>query len=182
MRVLVADDDTVNRTFVELALKKAGYDVVAVADGEQAIAAMWEHFPIVITDWMMPGVDGLELCRRIRARRIDKYTYVIVLTALEGKGRYLEAMEAGADDVLTKPFDAELLAARLRVAARVLGLRREVQQLESLLPICAWCKSIRQDDGSWDTIETHLKRRGEVPLSHGVCPSCYEKHLKPQMT
>jgi len=131
MRILIAEDDTVSREILEALLTQLGHDVVAAADGRDAWDLLTrDPVPLVISDWMMPDVDGLELCRRIRAEDRPKYTYVILLTTLGGKENYLEAMEAGADDFLTKPLDADQLAARLRVAERVLGLQRELVQLE----------------------------------------------------
>jgi DNA-binding response OmpR family regulator len=91
----------------------------------------------------MPEVDGPELCRRLRARATDRYSYFLLITATGGKQRYLEGMEAGADDFITKPIDIDELRARLKAAERILGLRKHVQQLEGLLPICAYCKRIR---------------------------------------
>ncbi len=104
-----------------------------------------------------------------------------MLTSLEGKGRYLEGMEAGADDFINKPFDKETLAARLRVAERILNLQAEVKQLEGLLPICAYCKKIKDDGNQWQHMESYISRRTEANFSHGICPECYEKHMLPQL-
>ncbi len=105
-----------------------GYDVTATQDGQQACEALQhEYFPVLITDWLMPRMDGLELCRHVRANHRAPYPYIILLTALVGKTSYLEGMEAGADDFITKPFDQEQLAARLRAAARVLDLHETLR-------------------------------------------------------
>jgi sigma-B regulation protein RsbU (phosphoserine phosphatase) len=181
MRILVAEDDPVTRRILEVALQRQNHQVVAVADGEQALAACSEHFGVVLTDWLMPGLSGLDLCRRLRARTDRPYSYVIVLTSLEGKPRYLEAMDAGVDDFLTKPVDVDVLASRLRVAERVLKLQGEVRQLESLVPMCSYCRRIRTSDNRWLTPDQYLMSRDEHPVSHGICPSCYETHLKPQI-
>jgi DNA-binding response OmpR family regulator len=112
-----------------------GHEVVAVEDGRQAWDAFSkEKFRLVISDLLMPGTDGLELCRRIRASKLEKYTYIILLTALIGKKDYLEGMDAGADDFMTKPFDADELQARLRVAERILSLQEHVVSLEKSAP------------------------------------------------
>ena len=95
-----------------------------------------------ITDWMMPELDGLQLYRLVRADKRLRYTYILILTALAGKENYLEALDAGADDFVTKPVEEEELKARLRVAERILGLQAEVKQLQGLLSICAYCKKI----------------------------------------
>src|SRR5262245_28331684 len=117
MRVLIAEDDRDSRELLNWLLVKLGYEVVSAENGEQAWNAFRrEHFRIVISDLLMPDMDGLELCRRIRSAKLQKYTYVILLTALIGKKDYLEGMDAGADDFVTKPFDPDELKARLRVA------------------------------------------------------------------
>ena len=126
MKILVAEDDRDSRELLGWILEKLGYQVVAVENGKQAWEA-YRHgkFRLVISDLLMPDVDGLELCRRIRASTHAKYTYIILLTALIGKKQYLEGMEAGADDFVTKPFDADELRARLRVAERILALQND---------------------------------------------------------
>src|SRR5258708_139072 len=97
-----------------------------------------ERFPIVISDWIMPGMDGLELCRQIRSSsNSHDYVYFILQTAKAGKSNYLEGMDAGADDYLTKPVDLDELRVRLKVAARILSLHSDVRALEAILPICA---------------------------------------------
>ena len=131
MRVLIAEDDTTSRLILEEILTQLGHDVVTAANGQEAWSIFSrEHVPLLISDWMMPDLDGIELRRRIRAENRARYTYIILLTALGGKESYLEAMRAGADDFASKPLDADQLRARLRVAERILGLQRELVQLE----------------------------------------------------
>ncbi|TMK82537.1 MAG: response regulator [Actinobacteria bacterium] len=131
MRILIAEDDTASRLILAQILKQLGHDVTATANGAEAWRVFErEHVPLLISDWMMPDPDGLELCRRVRAADRGKYTYIILLTALGGKENYLEAMSAGVDDFVTKPFDADQLHARVRVAERILGLQRELTHLE----------------------------------------------------
>ena len=136
---------------------------------------------VVITDWMMPRADGLELTRRIRARVGQRYTWVVMLTALRGRQRMLDGLEAGADDFLSKPVDKRHLEVRLRMAERVLGLQSEVRRLEGLLPICTYCKRIRDSEERWCPVEEYVSRRSEAQFSHGVCPECYEHWLRPQL-
>lgn len=181
MKILVAEDDKVSRFVLTTKLKKMGHEVIATEDG----ATAWESFRsehplLVITDWMMPNVDGLELCRRIRSYEQEKYAYVMMLTALTGKKNYLEGMEAGADDFLNKPIDMEELTARLRVAQRMLALQKEVKHLQGFLSICAHCKKIRDEDNTWQPMEGYVSKRSEATFSHGFCPDCYEKIVKPQ--
>lgn len=180
MHVLIVEDDAVMRRMLEAQLSRLGHQVEAAPGGAEAwgvLAAL--HYPLVVCDWMMPGMDGLELCRRIRARTDERYTYVILLTSLTGKERYLEAMAAGADDFVTKPPDIEELAARIRVAERVLGLQTRVRNLEELLPICSYCKRIRDERDRWNPVEEYLSEHTDRRLTHGVCPDCYETRLKP---
>ena len=131
MKILIAEDDAASRTILSQILKQLGHKVIVTADGEQAWGIfLAQDVPLLISDWMMPGLDGLELCRRIRADGRAAYTYIILLTVLGGKANYLEAMKAGADDFINKPFDADQLQARLRVAERILGLQRDLTRLE----------------------------------------------------
>lgn len=182
MKILIAEDDRVSRMVLSTGLRKCGYEVIDAADGQEA----WQRYQketiqLVITDWMMPNMDGLEFCRSIRSANNAKYTYVIMLTALGGKDSYLEGMRAGVDDYIIKPFDLDELKARLNVAERVLKLQEEVKQLEGLLPICSYCKKIRSEDNSWEAIEVYISSQTDASFSHGVCPQCYELHLKPQL-
>jgi len=182
MNVLVAEDDAVTRLTLAAALRGMGHDVTEAEHGGEAWATLaLAHFPVVISDWQMPEVDGPELCRRIRARAGARYTYFLLVTATGGKRRYLEGMEAGADDFITKPVDMEELRARLNVAERILGLRQHVQQLEGLLPICAYCKRIRDAGQNWESMERYVEARSEAQFSHGYCPDCYEKYVRPQI-
>jgi DNA-binding response OmpR family regulator len=182
MNVLVVDDDPVARTLLEALLRPLGHTVAVAGDGVEA----WEasrlfRYPVVIADWMMPQLDGLELVRRLRAAGDDKYTYVILVSAQGGRGRYLEGMAAGADDFLTKPIDTDELRARLHVAERILGLRKEVSELRGILPTCSYCKRIRDDGERWVPIERYIEKRSDAAFSHGICPDCYTKHVEPQL-
>src|SRR5215471_10094989 len=132
MNVLIAEDDRDSRELLSWLLEKLGYHVTVTENGKQAWEAFRrEKFRLVISDLLMPDVDGLELCRRIRAMQASKYTYIILLTALIGKRDYLEGMDAGADDFITKPFDPDELKARLRVAERITSIQEEPTLPES---------------------------------------------------
>ena len=127
MKILIAEDDTTTRLIFGATLRKMGHTVTAAEDGGKAWKA-WqqEEYSLLISDWIMPDIDGLELCKRIRAQPGLQYTYIILLTSMDGKGSYLEGMDAGADDFITKPFDEEQLAARLRVAERIIALHQKL--------------------------------------------------------
>ncbi len=172
MKVLIAEDDAVSSYVLAARVRKMGHEVLTAAEG----AAAWEiyqreHPRLVITDWMMPGMDGLELCRRIRSVQ-GTYTFVILLTALSGKEKYFEGMEAGADDFVTKPLDPDGLQARLRVAERVVSLQHDVNQLEGLLPICSYCKRIRDAGNEWHPLESYVGEKTETTFEQTLCPDC----------
>lgn len=129
MKILIADDDDITRLLLGSALTNLGHEVCEATNGREAWNA-WEggEFPFIVSDWMMPDLDGLEFCRRIRAARRADYTYIVLLTSRTGKADYLEAMSAGADDFITKPFQKDLLATRVRVAERILGLHASLRR------------------------------------------------------
>jgi phosphoserine phosphatase RsbU/P len=182
VNILVVEDDPVSRRILGGMLVSLDHQVLVAEDGDEAWRLLTaEAVDVVVTDWMMPRVDGLELTRRIRGRSRDRYLWVLLLTVLSGKGCFLDAMQAGADDFMSKPVDIDELMARLRVAERILGLQRAVRQLEGLLPICAYCKRIRDEGDSWSQVEEYVSRRTEAQFSHGICPACYDRHVKPQL-
>lgn len=181
MKILIADDDATSRLILEGTLRKIGHEVVSCKDGKEAWDLFGkEYFPVLISDWLMPVVDGPTLCRTIRGSYREHYTYIILLTVLGGKENFIAAMDGGADDFITKPFDEDQLAARLRAAERILGLHGHIRQLEGLLPICAYCKSIRNNDGGWEPIDTYVHEHSEVTFSHGICPGCFRKFMQPE--
>jgi sigma-B regulation protein RsbU (phosphoserine phosphatase) len=181
LKILVAEDENVSRTVLETSLKKRGHEVVALENGLKAWQAIEkEYFPVIISDWLMPVMDGLALFRKVRSVPRDNYIYLVLLTSLEGKTNYLEAMEAGADDFMTKPFDTDQLTARIQVAERILGLRQHVSQLEGLLPICCSCKKIRDGQDNWQRVENYIEIHSEARFTHGFCPECCEKWMNSQ--
>lgn len=178
MRILIADDDIFSRKLLKDALRRMGHDVLEVDDGQKA----WEHWQndhvrLLISDWVMPQMDGLTLSRNIRAASQSRYTYIIMLTAMEGKQNYLEGMAAGADDFLTKPFDRDQLAARLRVAERILDLMDENRRLAMLIPVCSYCRRARDDKDYWESLDQYLLKQTEAQVSHGICPDCLKAHF-----
>ena len=185
MEILIAEDDLGSRMLLEKTLTNLGYKVHICIDGEEAWKAIEKkHYQVVITDWMMPNMDGLELCRKIRSMKRNKYTYVIFLTAKGGKLNLLEGMDAGADDYLTKPFDSYQLRVRLRVAERILSMTNEIQMLEGLLPICSYCKKIQSDKAKkddWSSVEKFISQRSEADFTHTICPGCYKTIVEPEL-
>lgn len=182
MKVLIAEDDEASRTILSAQLHKLGYEVLEADDGSRAWDIFRREYPaLVITDWMMPEMSGLDLCRNIRAEKRAEYTYLIILTALEKQGAYLEGMSSGADDFITKPADVAELTVRLRVARRILALQRQMRQLEELLPICPKCKRIHANEERWEPVESYISQRSDAHFSHGICPECYTNVVEPQL-
>ena len=197
MRILIAEDDAVSRRRLEATLRKWGYEVLAVEDG----LAAWEVLqgemppPLAILDWMMPGMDGIEVCRKVRERSPSRPLYIIVLTARGSREDVVAGLQAGGDDYVTKPFDREELHARVKVGLRVLQLQmnladrvREleealarVKQLQGLLPICSYCKKIRDDQNYWQQVEGYISEHSGAVFSHGICPECYDKFVRPEL-
>jgi phosphoserine phosphatase RsbU/P len=197
MKILIADDDSVCRSLLESVLLKWGYDVVVCADGPEALLTLQQEEPpdLAILDWMMPGMDGTTVCRSIRNLSPHPLPYLVLLTTRSGTDDVVEGLEAGADEYIVKPFDVSELRARVSAGARIVKLQAaltervkdleaalaQVKQLHGLLPICSYCKSIRDDQNYWEELEAYLCRHTEARFSHGICPSCYEKHVQPQL-
>jgi sigma-B regulation protein RsbU (phosphoserine phosphatase) len=196
MRILIADDDDVSRYMLEVMLTKRGHDVVGAANGEEALRILTgPNAPkLAVLDWLMPGLDGVEVCRRVRDLPGFKTVYLILLTVRGAKEHLVAGLRAGANDYITKPFDWEELDARVNVGKQVLALQDElcarvkeletalgrVNQLQSLLPICAYCKSIRDDQNYWHQVETYFHAHNDVNFSHGICPTCWVKTVQPE--
>jgi DNA-binding response OmpR family regulator len=194
MRILIADDDAVSRLELEALLSRHGHEVVAVADGSEAWDALQGAGPpqLAILDWMMEIMDGVEVCRRVRERPDLRSTYLILLTSLDDRAHLLAGLEAGANDYVFKPFDREELLARVRVGEQLVNVQTElvarvrdledalarVRQLHGLLPICSYCKRIRDDQNYWHQVESYVKAHSDAEFSHGICPTCMEKVLK----
>lgn len=182
MKILIAEDDPVSQRILRLTLEKSGHEVYTADDGEAAwLALVSNPVEVVISDWLMPKVNGLELCKKVRGRRRREYVYFILLTALSGNENFHEAMEAGVDDFLNKPLHKDLLLTRLSVAERILRFIGEIRELKKLLPICMYCKNIRDDQSYWHQIETYIHAHTGTDFSHSICPTCFEKKVKPQL-
>jgi CheY-like chemotaxis protein len=175
MKILLAEDEAITRLRIVRMLEELGHEPVACHDGEAA----WERFSsepfrVVISDWDMPGCDGTTLCRRIRERPSTDYTYFILITAREpGELPFDYLVGDQVDDFLLKPVELGAIWRRLRVAERILGFTTQVRQLESLLPICAYCHRMRDETGTgWEPIEEYVSARTGSHFSHGICPEC----------
>jgi sigma-B regulation protein RsbU (phosphoserine phosphatase) len=192
MRILLAEDEPLSRHLVTRLLEGWGYEVTVASDGDEAMAALAnEDGPrLAILDWMMPGMDGTDVCKQLRTEAGTEYTYVILLTAKKQKEDVVAGLDAGADDYITKPFNEEELHSRVRAGERILKLKGalayklvelqdaldHVRQLQGLLPICMHCKKIRDDSNTWHRLETYIEEKSEALFSHALCDECLAKH------
>src|SRR5437870_6508470 len=197
MKALIAEDNATTRLLLESTLSDWGYEVVATRDGTEAWHELQrEKAPdLILLDWKMPGMDGIEVCRKFRRLPDAQAVHVILVTARGGKDDVVAGLEAGADDYITKPFEPAELRARLQVGVRIVELQRKleqqvqelasalsrVKQLHGLLPICAYCKKIRDDHNYWQQVEAYISSHTEAQFSHGVCPDCFERIVKPEL-
>jgi CheY-like chemotaxis protein len=197
MKMLIAEDNPATLLYLHSTLSEWGFDVLTACDGTQA----WQKLQyngspkLVLLDWKMPGMDGIEVCRRLRQADQAEPAYVILLTSKVAKEDIVAGLAAGANDYITKPFDPSELQARLRVGARMVELQQSlaervrelesalqrVQQLQGLLPICAYCKKIRDDHNYWQQVEAYISAHAQVQFSHSVCPECFERVVKPEI-
>lgn len=194
MKILVADDSETSRAILVSLLKKSGYEVIEASDGESA----WNELQkpdapkLVLLDWVMPGIDGLELCKLIRDKLTKLQPYIIFVTAQESKEDIVKGLNAGANDYLVKPFNNDELRARVSVGARVIELQEalakrvaeleealaHIKRLQGILPICMYCHKIRTDKESWERVEKYISEHSDAVFSHGICPDCYKKLME----
>ncbi len=191
MRILIAEDDLTSRNIIQAVLQKSGHEVVSTVNGAEAWTILQrEDAPrLAILDWMMPEMDGLEVVRRVRALQSDQPPYLIMLTTRGEKANIIAGLDAGANDYLAKPFDASELRARVEVgrrmvemqvvlANRIAELRQALDQVNTLrgiVPICANCKKIRNDEGYWQQVEVYVRDHTDAEFSHGICPECIKR-------
>lgn len=191
MNILIAEDDAVSRRILEETLTNWGYGVTVTKDG----LAAWEILQrddapmLAILDNMMPGMDGFEVCRRVRELPNAQTPYLLLLTAMSSKDDVVRGIEAGANDYLTKPFHREELRVRVEAGVQMLGLQAslfervqeleaalgQVKQLQGILPMCSYCRQVRDDQDYWQKVEGYIEDHSDVQFSHGICPDCYIK-------
>jgi phosphoserine phosphatase RsbU/P len=197
MRVVIAEDDPISSRLLQAALIEWGFEVISTEDGlsacEQLLAPGGPKLGIL--DWIMPGMTGTEVCEAVRREPAGQSHHLILLTSRDGRKDAIRGLESGANDYITKPFDFGELQARVKVGARMIRLQDElaarvnelqaaldrVQQLQGLLPICAYCKKIRDDQNYWHQVEVYVSRHTNAQFSHGMCPECFEHVMKTEV-
>jgi sigma-B regulation protein RsbU (phosphoserine phosphatase) len=197
MNVLVADDDQTSRQVLNAILTGEHYSVTEVDNGLTALETLQsatEAF-VALIDWEMPGMEGTEVCRRVRELSNSQPIHLILLTARDSKSDVVQGLRTGANDYIVKPFNRTELLARVSIGAQMVGLQRSltrhiaelesalkrVKQLGGLLPICSYCKKIRDDSNYWQQVESYVMHHSDAQFSHSICPSCYESIVKPEM-
>lgn len=182
MKVLAIEDQPGAALQLMAVLQALGHEAEHVKGSGEA----WRRLTLggyraIVSDWRLPGLDGLDLCRMIRERGGDYVYFILISSNRVTKENRQLALAAGVDDFLAKPVDADELGMRLHVAERIIGLSAQVRQLEAFLPICGYCKKIRDDRKYWQEIESYLGQRQGTKFSHSICPDCYERVMAPQL-
>ena len=189
MQILIADDDALSRRLATHALTGCGADLSVAEDGNSAWLRIQKRRQsmVLILDRQMPGMNGLDVCRRARLLPAFPPLYIVMVTSASDTADITAGLDAGADDYVVKPFNAAELKARAQVGMRVAALQESmarrlseleqalanVKQLRGLLPMCAYCKKIRVDDKYWQQLEGYLSDHSDAEFSHGICPQCF---------
>jgi sigma-B regulation protein RsbU (phosphoserine phosphatase) len=197
VKILIAEDDPTTRHMLNGILSRWGYEVAVSTNGAEA----WDFLQaddtprLAVLDWDMPQMTGIDVVRRMRATPRLQTCYVLMLTAHTDRESMIEALDAGANDFVMKPFHAAELRARIGVGSRVVELQTALERriieleeaslhiktLQGILPICAYCKKIRDDKSYWHQVERYVMSHTDAQFSHSVCPDCYQSIVRPQI-
>lgn len=194
MKVLIVDDDPVWSSVLDGLLKQWGYETVVRVDGASGWQALQEEDApaLIVLDWMMPDMEGVDICRRLRQDARLRSVYVIMVTSRRELADVVMGIQAGADDFLTKPIEPAELRARIETGSRILGLQKElagrvreleaamaqIKQLRGIIPICMYCKKIRDDKEYWQQVEEYVEEHSDAQFTHGICPECAKKVME----
>ena len=197
MKILVAEDNLAAQFMLKKVLGKLGHDLLITGDGCRACEIMLKkNAPkLAILDWVMPGMDGTEVCRKIRATEVSNSAYLILLTVRDTAADIVKGLKAGANDYIVKPYNIEELQVRVGVGCRVVEMQaimtRQIHELQSameqvktlrgLLPLCVYCKKIRNDQKYWQELEGYISDHTDASFSHGICPDCFAKYVQPDL-
>jgi len=190
---LIAEDESITRLTLHHALQGWGYEVIAVGQGDLALEQLLKPDGprLALLDWEMPQLSGLDVCQKARELAADQQPYLILLTSRNHPDDIATGLRSGANDYLTKPFHKIELEARLSVGRRTVELQShladrvreletalaQVKRLRGMLPICAWCKKVRNDQNYWLQVEEYICQHADVTFSHGICPMCMVREL-----
>ncbi len=191
--ILVVDDRPENLVATQGTLDCLGYPVMTAGSGNEALALMLEHdFAVVLLDVQMPEMDGFETAELMRRNRRTQHIPIVFVTAISKERKFVfKGYEAGAVDYLFKPIEPEILRSKVEVFCQLATQRKrieaqrqqlaeqlkEIQTLRDIIPICCYCKQIRDDQGYWESVENYMRRQSGARFSHGICPGCFEKHF-----
>jgi CheY-like chemotaxis protein len=200
--ILIIDDDIANIKILGSTLP-SDYEILFALNAQEGIASAMANQPdLIILDIMMPGMDGCETCRQLKADERTRDIPLIFITVKNSEEDEVKGFELGAVDYIIKPFNPVIVQARVRthvslrlatrdvenknimLAARIEELenaKKEIKAIQSILPICSYCKKIRDDKDYWDQLDSYLQKHSGILFSHSVCPDCYEKYITPQL-
>jgi len=197
MKILIAEDDLTSQAMIKAIVAKSGYEPVVTGDGLSACEILLKPDApkLAVLDWMMPGMDGVEVCRKVRELKSSDPAYLILLTSRDNKKDIIHGLKSGANDYIVKPYDIEELQVRIGVGRRVIDLQAllagriaelqdalaQIKTLRGLLPICMYCKKIRDDKQYWQQVESYVTTHTEAQFSHSICPDCYRKYVQPEL-
>lgn len=176
MRILIVEDDEASAMILQAQMKKHGCEIITAHNGQAAWSIILsQKIDIVVSDWVMPDLDGLELCRRVR-RRPEDYTYFILFSICNASDENIEAaLAAGVDDFINKADGSQAIWIRLKMAERVLTYMRHIRQLQQLIPSCAYCHRVCDEDSTWKDLESYVQQHTGSEFSPGICPDCYQR-------
>jgi len=192
-KILIADDDNVTRRLIENILMRNAYEFISCQNGDDAFEELKDEDgpKLALLDWVMPGLQGIEICKKLRAIKFNINPYLIILTAsMNEKKDVLETFRTGANDFIEKPFDSNELLARVKLGRELVSLHialaerikaleeanQHIKTLQGILPICMHCHKIRNDNQSWERVEEYIAKHSDAQFSHGLCPECRDKH------
>ncbi len=197
MKILVADDHVVNRRLLQVLLASEGYEIIEARNGVEALDLLKEATePVVgLIDWQMPLLEGPEVCRQARLLTDLPPMFLLLLTIRDSKEDIVTGLKAGANDYIIKPYHKDELLARVKIGVQMVELQQSLQArvrelgdalarvntLSGLLPICQFCKKIRNDRDYWQQVEEYLARYSDIKFSHSICPDCFQVHVQPQL-
>ena len=177
-KILIVDDSPVNLKMLRGLLTGSGYEVACFSNANDAFLELAKNrYDLILLDIIMPEIDGFEACRQIKKMRIAKEIPVIFLTALDEINSVVEGFSAGGVDYITKPFNSTELRVRIKTHIELKRAKEEIKTLQGLIPICAQCKAIRDDEGVWTAFEDYVKSHTKACFTHGLCKKCADKRF-----